>query len=373
MSKSKYLYIDDVEDSSTETIVDGLKSSGIIDVQYQCVTSFESQVSYLKKNLKSFNGLILDLMLDDNPTKTGAQYTAPSLAQELRSKSSQNSVNSVKNDVPIILCSTDKKIKKLYDRAQTSHDLFDYQFLKSESNDWDKTAKELHALAKGYITIKEHRLNSNIDQIISRSINELDTRIIGRFVDKETRFPVHEYALYIFKEIIDQPGILLDERRLGARLGIDINQSKDWSKLLNRFFKKTKYTGIFSDGWNRWWADLVLEKFTDLTQKRLAMLDAQERVELIKKSCRLKLLKPATPINKSSSTNFWTICEFYKEPLDPLEGFKVFSFKDLKDWQEPFYLSFDAAANRKGISQGLRIHPSEEERLAQHKKDLSSK
>jgi hypothetical protein len=358
MRKVKYLFIDDEKNSTTKAIIDGFNDTNLIEAVYCEPRKFEDQLNYLDRELKKYNGLILDLRLDGS-TKLNLQYTAGSLAQELRKKTANI-------DIPIILCSTDQKIEDLYGKDQTSYDLFDYFILKEASPDWLKHASILCAIAIGYKTIKDFKFN--LEKIFKRDLSSLDQRIFGNFIDKKMKFPVHALAGHIIKELIEQPGPLIDESRLAARLGIDIKTSKDWDNLIKKHFSKAKYTGVFSSGWDRWWADCIIEIFNKLTGERLSTLDANQRVTLLKDKTKLKKLTAATPIVNSVSTNFWTICEYFKKPLDPMEGFKVFSYKELRPWQDEIYLSFEAAAQRRG-----NIHPTEKARLELAKKARKKK
>jgi hypothetical protein len=356
MSKVKYLFIDDEKDLSTEAITDGFNDTGIITVIYHRAENFKDQLIYFDKELIKYDGLIIDLRLDGNLSQN-LRYTAVSLAQEIRTKAATKKGYI---DVPIILCSTDQKIKALYEKDQTSHDLFDYHILKEASPNWREHSLKLKTIAAGYKTIK--RLGFNLEKIFGRDISKLDQRILGKFLDKNI-FPVHALAGHIIKEIIEQPGPLINDLYLASRLGIDIKKSTDWEKLINQHFNDAKYTGVFSTGWDRWWADCVIEIFNRLTGQRLSTLKAIDRVTLLKEKTKLNKLTAATPIDNSVSTNFWTICEYYKKPLDPMEGFKVFSYKELRPWQDERYLSFEAAAERKG-----KIHPTEKARLEFAKK-----
>lgn len=366
MSNTKYIYIDDENDSSTDAIRDGLNDTGIIEVDYLQVKNFKEQLILFEKKLPSYNGIILDLRLDEN-LGVGVRYTAPSLAQELRTKSTANLGIP---DLPIVLCSTDEKIKALYKHEQTSHDLFDYKFLKSTSPDWEKIAKRLHALSEGYKLIKKS--NFDLNTVFGRDVSELDSRILGKYVDTSSKYPVHGFAQYILTELIKSPGPLIGFELLAARLGIDLKKSdaNDWQTLLDKHLFPIKYHGIFSSGWSRWWVDLLTKWFKDLAGKRLSSLNAENRVSILREKCGLKNLVVAKPLPKSASTNYSTICEYFRMPLDPLEGFKVFGKKEPKPWQEHHYLSIEAVLERKGINEGLKIYPSEIERVEIIKKSL---
>jgi hypothetical protein len=355
----RYLYIDDENVDTTAPIRDGLRDTGLIEVELEQPQSFENQTLDLVSKLKNFDGVILDLRLDDNHSSK-ARYTAPPLAQYLRTNAV---INKEGKDCPIILCSTDDKIKKSYMSDRSSHDLFDYKFLKDHKPEWTKIATKLAALAKGYQCIQERKLD--FSKILYRDVTELDARISNQFLVGDFSYPINEYARFIVKELLGQPGPLINEKLLSAKLGVDINNSKDdWRTLVDSVLGAAKYVGAFSDGWTRWWIDRIILEFKKFSGgKRLSSLKAHERVEILIKATGLGNLRPAEPINLGVSTNYWTICEYYKRPLDPLEGFKIATSKELRPWQDPRYLSLEASLERRGYENGLRVHPSEEARL----------
>ncbi len=362
MSNQKFIYIDDENDATTEAFREGLQDTGIIDVEYKQAEEFKDQLITFEKELNNYDGLILDLRLDGNPG-LDLKHTAVSLAQELRSKTSAGEKYL---DIPIVLCSTDQKIKALYEKDETSHDLFDHIILKEAKPHWAMHAVKLGSIANGYKIIRGSKLDLN--KLFVRDISKLDQRIFGKFLDSEETYAPHDLAQLIIKEMISQPGPLIDEDLLAARLGIDRENSEDWQTLIEGHFSVAKYIGVFSDGWRRWWSDFVTDKFKELTGKRLSALKAIDRVNALTKTCKLDKLISAEPIPKAVSTNYWTICEYYKKPLDSLEGFKIFTHKEPKPWQEYRYLSFDAASERRG-----KIHPSEKNRLEEYKRNFLQK
>lgn len=360
----KYIYIDDEDESIA--IRDGLNDVKTIHVALEKPKKFEEQSQDLLNKLKAYDGIILDLRLDDHP-QSEARYTAPPLAQALRSLAA---INQGIGDCPIVLCSTDAKIKKSYIADQSSHDLFDYKFSKDHEPDFPKIVLKLDSLAKGYREL--YQLKGDLSSIIRREFQKLDSRIFERLYNPEVNFPSHEYARFLIKELLGQPGPLINEKLLAARLGIDYLASPGWRSLIENFFDDGVYKGVFSDGWRRWWADTVNDKFKSITGKRLSGLKGPERVNVLINVTRIAELTPAKLIPRCVSYNFSTICEFYKQPLDPLEGFRIMTLKEPKPWQEPRYLSIDAAVERKGFTNGLMIHPSESERLERIKTQLKA-
>jgi hypothetical protein len=171
--------------------------------------------------------------------------------------------------------------------------------------------------------------------------------------------------------LICTPGPLINEAFLAARLGVDIESSADWEKLKNDFLKEIKYAGIFSGAWNRWWM-YKLHKWweSEISTDAIATLDARERIELLKEKLKLADLKVATPLPKAASFRYWTVCQGYKKPLDPREGLRIES-RDILPWQDTLYISIEAALERVGRTQGLKIHPLEKERFEQLKKQFT--
>jgi hypothetical protein len=370
MSKAKYLYIDDENDSSIQSIINGFNDVNLIEVEYFPLSKFKEFSNLRNELIKGrkdnyYGGIIIDLRLDgDGPDRV--DFNATSITQELRSITARGDIKAF----PIILCSTEPKIRETYDVDKSSHDLFDYKFEKSITPNFPKFSEKLAALANGY-----NELNSNtpsLKKIFGREdIDLFDPRIAERFLDAESKTVVYDFAHFVVKNLFHNTNPLLKERVVAARLGIDIEASgENWNKLLGEVFKGAKYAGLFSDGWHRWWADSIISIFKTLSDKKLSFINANERVKLLEDKTGIKGLIAAKPLPKCISTEFWTICEGYKKPLDPLEGFKIFSSHELKPWQENKYLSLEAIIERIGIEKGLRPHSSELKRIDTLKKKL---
>ncbi|MCW3071981.1 MAG: hypothetical protein JWO44_1871 [Bacteroidetes bacterium] len=363
MAQYKLLYIDDENDETTAAIADGLKIHDLIDIEFEEPKDFKTQKQIIEQRLNNYDGIILDLRLDGK--KLDISYNAPALAQEIRLMAAEGVIKSC----PIILCSTDDKMRATYEVDRTSHDLFDYKFTKEESPPWAKFAKKIASLAKGYQDLLSSAYS--FEKILSRSdLQTLDHRIFEKFLNNEKNFPASEYAGFIIKDLFHQPGPLIKERLLAARLGVDIAKSgQAWVDLLTGLFKPAKYQGVFSDGWDRWWADTAISIFKEASKKRPSMLKASDRVKILIELTGLSNLVAADPMPRAISTNFWTVCEAYKTPLDPLEGFKIHTTIEPKSWQEDRYISLEAVLNKKGP----KPHSSEANRIKLIKESLASK
>lgn len=371
MSKYKVFYIDDEKDDLTTPIKTKLQEDGVLEVSLNKPLGFEDEIDVLKTKLKDYNALLLDLQLDgpqeevvinEKGDKFQARYQAPPLAQMIRTLASELAIP----DMPIILCSTETKIKASFNRDFTSHDLFDWTFLK---DDIDKsTINKIVSLIEGYQILSHNKKEFSVS--LKRDYIELDQRILSRFVIEENP-PIHEIARVIFRDIVQPTGLLVNEFTLAARLGIDIDSSKNWKDLLD-FFSKAKYNGVFHESWNRWWNDKIIDIFEDITNENLASLDATSRVSLLIEKTGLKELVEAKPIELFESNNYWNICEVTNKPLDPFEGFKISGKEEPKPWQDYSYVSLYAivALPELIIKKGIKVHPSEIERLSIERKRI---
>ncbi len=361
MSKPKYLYIDDESGASETSTLNMFNDLGVVEVslfplgEFKDFGKLRNELISLRKK-KAFDGVIIDLRLDGDGANR-VDFNATSIAQELRSMTARGDAPAF----PIILCSTETKIRETYDADKSSHDLFDYKFEKSANPDSKKFSRKLDSLAKGYELLNASELKP-VMIFKDIELSSIDPRIMERF-DASNKLVVHDYAHFAIKNLFHCTNPLLKERTVAARLGIDIEASPEWRKLLECVFSQAKYSGVFSDGWDRWWANSITDAFKTMTGKKLTFLKAEERVGLLIEKTGIQKLAPAKPIKHCKSTEFWTICEGYKTPLDPIEGFKIYSSSELKPWQESKYLSLDAVLERIGVEKGLRPHPSEKARI----------
>jgi len=383
----KYLYIDDIKADKTEESIEtpislakGLSVDGI-EIEYKHVFEFENN-NFIKQYLSDYDGLLLDLRLDEYKDDNGkhSEFTATEFAQHIRTLVTKQELG---KDLPIILFSTDEKLQQVYATDLSSHNLFDRYLTKV--NTPDNASKKLYSLAKGYVEIEEYkesyRLNNgqlDLDEfkktyiaklIRLENLFDIDSRIFSRFSENGERIPTHEYAQVILKDLIYVTGSLINEDILSARLGIDKNNSDDWEKV-KEFFENAKYKGVFSDGWNRWWMFEIDNLFESITGTYLSHLDAFQRVEVLKDKLSLSKLIVAEPIKLNTSTRYTTICKAYERPLDEMEGFRVYSSKEPKQWQEYEYASLEAFAVGKVDEKRIKVHVDDRDRLIEALEEL---
>ncbi|WP_017734493.1 hypothetical protein [Pseudomonas sp. CBZ-4] len=370
MSFVKYLCIDDQPEDFIQPLLNKLSSfNKDLNFDRMHPQEFESQferIQTLAGDGQCF-GLLVDLRLDqDADPENGSKvyYRGPTLAQELRTRMAEGALPSF----PIVLWSMNDNIVHSYAPDSSSHDLFDAVYAKDDGQHLlgDKVALELFWLATGY---------SKISQIFERSPaysfedlvgsvdgdrDYLDPRLISFLKGKV----VYEVAGKILNTLIRSEGVLVSEAMLAARLGVDIEQSSNsWPQLL-REIHNTSYSGVFHEAWPRWWMHRVEAWWSEIVAYKASLrkYTAHERVMIINERFGLQLIA-ALPIDDGYSTRYSAICVAMGRPLDPVDGFKVFSPRQ-DAWQDSKYVSAHAVLNRLKKSEWV-LDPLEVERFKQ--------
>lgn len=373
---TKYLYIDDDTTESLESYAHAVRGdTAEIEIEVRRPRDFDNNVELILEILNEYDGIILDWRLDIVPDETGKYFLfrAGTLAQEIRTRQTERKIR----ELPIVLWSTYQKLAGSFFGDSTSQDLFDARHDKDKVIDDAAFVRlQLLSLAEGYKNIatfldSKGVLSTGVLALEEDEYNLLPSRFTAHFTQNNYR-PIHEHARFILQGLIYLPGLLVNEKLLAARLGVDIKDSSDWPALLERI-QNTKYGGPFHDAWERWWAHLVERKWwRGLTKEMpaLSALGASARVERLRQLTGLTNLAAAKPIKKFYGDRFQTLCQYYQRPLDPVDGV-IISEPDPAPWQERRYISIDAALERKGAKEGLRPHPTEVERIKEIKKSRS--
>ena len=362
----KFDYYDDEDIRTIRAFINAVQADrSDLQIELRYPLPFEKFIAQLKRT--AFDGLILDLRLDQKVNVEGekANFRATSFAQELRNLATEQTLS----DFPIVLWSMDDRLKQTYLPDNTGHDLFDLKCVKNDIEDNETLAQDIAdkmiSLALGYRELRSitgERRKSNQARIrlalnLGESDEFLDLRILNYFEGVKGRIPPHEFARFVLKSLLEFPGPLIDEDILAARLGVSLENSapEDWIFLKQRL-RPASYTGIFNNGWQRWWTYLIENWWATATNSSVGLrsLSARERVERLKKVIKRKGLVAAEPINETYSTNFWTICQATKRPLSPKDGFTLQNTKD-KPWSDRLYISIDLALSGTLKNNTLRI------------------
>ncbi|MFC4263023.1 hypothetical protein ACFOWM_09050 [Ferruginibacter yonginensis] len=368
-----FLYIDDEQQEKIDGTISGLKCDELNITFSNPDPSWDEQIKILIEGQNEIDGIILDLRLQEevNQAKGGkANYRGSTLAQELRTLSKEKLLK----DLPIILLSATEQIDKSFD--STGIDLFDLRIVKDQvqEKDYPIFQRKLIAIAKAYINAKDLDTDNVPENLKSMLGNTKDLQIDFRLLDVLSQLiiakhPFHQTSKFILKEIVCKPGVLINERYLAARLGVNIADSPDWEKLIN-LLDYFRYNGFFHDAWKRWWASELpvwwkknVSKETDLQS-----LNAKQRVDILKEIFQLANLVPDIKLPKCSSSNFWVVCQGTSKPIAIIDGFRTAGGLHSYPWVEQHYVSIDAALERTNILAWKGLSPLEKERLEQVQK-----
>ncbi|NCB83962.1 MAG: hypothetical protein EOM44_05625 [Bacteroidia bacterium] len=366
----KYLYIDDDKVHTAKSKVQGFEIEGQLCITpYQHKGTWEEQLNFIQENEDFLDGLILDLRLNDFPNEETkyADFRGTSLAQEIRTRQKEKGFKSC----PIILFSANDKLEQSLENS--GKDLFDIYIDKSKVgiDSFSVITPQLIALAEGYIYMED---NKDVSKILQVDTDLIDERFLSELshllVDNN---PTHIISQFILNELIGKQGLLIDERVLAARLGIDIEKSEDWDKV-KEALSESQYKGVFGEGWQRWWMPLVENWWAKIikAESHMRSISAFERVEMIKNYLQIKSINVAQKIERAESDEYWTVCKGYNRPLDPIDGLIIAGQEKLYPWQEPEYVSVDAALKSKNKESGWKnVAKIEEEYLAELKRTYS--
>ncbi|MEQ8560778.1 MAG: hypothetical protein RID18_04655, partial [Cytophagales bacterium] len=298
----KILYIEDLDPGS---IIHDLSNQGF-EVDHHVPRNFEETIAAIR----GYDLLLFDFRL----TESTALFDAPTVAQNLRTINSANH-----QDIPIVLISSEIKISDYY-KDLTSQDLFDLSLTKDNLlKNLEKYSKRFVSLITSYETIRTEKFNvPKVLNLTPEQKENLDYRIFEKLSSDVFSNDIFAFSGFILNNLIRTIGPLFGEDVLSARLGVS-RTSKDWGSLKSQF-DDFKYTGIFSDSYNRWWSDGLVAwwKLHNQGKSTLRSLNAEQRLKRLVELTNLSLLEqPLTKYAKSKC--FWTICKETHLPIDPID------------------------------------------------------
>lgn len=366
----KYLCIDDQQDRTVGDLLDGVSNGCSIVFERRTPVEVGLQIQQIiseaTANRNAF-GLLLDLRLDTEADSNGDKvpYRGPTLAQELRTRMTEGEIVPA---FPIVLWTIDENFLKSFCKDETSHDLFDAVYVKDGqiTQQPEAVAKEMISLAVGYRVLNESKQKKlSADKILGLETDDnigVHAAFLDELADVLDRRPDHQVVQLLLKQLIQVPGLLVDEILVAARLGVDVNACHSaWEQLKNQL-DQAYYRGPFYEGWERWWWFRVEDWWTTLSEKQpnLRRISAQERVQLLNDRFGLDLVA-ALPICETDGSKYYTLCVATKRPLDPVDGLRIVQ-RDRKSWHDTQYVSVHAALERIN-KENWRIDPMDRERL----------
>lgn len=386
MTTISYTYLDDEPREAVRPYVRAVTQAvRELTIEHVPPKPYPQQIQWLRERHHEgfLDGLILDLRLDQFPDRESgnvkADYRAATLAQEIRTRATEGNLP----EFPIVLWSTDERLKHSYVNDDTSHDLFDLKSLKGtleEPEGAREVGNQLCALVQGYQEIRSSRSkfrgrNRGVRLLGFSDLPAfVDERVLVHFEAREGAMPTHEIARFLLRQLLETAGPLIDTRILAARLGVDLGQSPGFARMVNEYFGEAAYAGPFRGGWPRWWAAEIERLWGALegVPGPLRITPSETRVNFLRKHFKIRDLAHASLPEHARSTAFWTKCEASEKPLDPKEGY-LSDRQPLYSWQDRSYLSLSSLVDGTAKEKGFRIDPLEAERFSRARRSLNQK
>lgn len=328
--KYKILYL---EDQEAESMVEDFKNEDV-----ELVVNKADSVDVATETMRKehFDAYLMDYRLSQGKSF----FDAPPFAAYLRTEDKRGKII----QKPIFLITSEKGLNIVVE-DENHQDLFDLIMLKDR---YYKHKKETIELFISYIEAyrKIEKSNYKAEDVLQIEKGEVKTFVDERLIKElnvtKSEKNTYRYLREITEHLIKVPGVLIDERYLAARLGVDIDKSgDDWDKLSVELLE-CLYCGVLSESYSRWWMPRVLQWWETVSEgNTLRRLEAKERVEILNNHYNLKL-KPAEPLKFCESSNFWAVCQAMHKAIDPAEGY-VCNKCPKRPWEENEYISAEGA------------------------------
>lgn len=347
MTAPKYLFVDDAigNGGDAEQYRKMLSKVGILDVEL--TRPDRDKLLVPDAELDEVDGFILDINLSDQVAPDGKRFmgTGAGLAQDLRLLQSLGANNGGQRPRPIVRLCAAQVFQAYLEGDNSTVDIFDLGFSKETIGDHAEVARrKLAALPTFYADVANCDAAS-ARQLLGLSADEYST-IHSKFrgeLEAELDRKTHEAASFIIRELINAPGLLIDEPLLAVRLGVDVGKSLGWAAV-REHFDKARYRGTGSTAFVRWWNPLLSSTWAELNQAPLFRLTAAKRVEILRES-GFKDLTALSPDARSPGEQSWTISRStdpeLKLPADPRFAFPL--NVAVKPWLDELVWCFEMA------------------------------
>lgn len=332
MMKNDYkgFFVDDNEEDKTKysqilnhlpyktsnLLVDGMSPMKIMDLVNTILDSSPDII---------FLDFRLDEELTSNDININESYKGGGLAQILRERVYKN--EDVYQDCPIVLISSENNLEHLYDPEKTTHDLFDSCYKKEEladDNNHQKISKKIIALIEGYKILNYQQSDLDLLNLFSLEKSEENEEILNQ---QELKQPLlsseipHVRSKFILKNVLRREGVLISRYEVAARLGAD---PKSLDDVILSTLQNCKYTGIFSEGWERWWSHLFEDFLSENVSLRPYSMTSKDRVELLNNKIGSSLRPAISRWNSSEEEKAVFACTLCRAPTELKHSLAVY-------------------------------------------------
>lgn len=289
-----------------------LSTRGVLELDYQAVLPLTDQANAIRAALPTV--VALDYRLDEVTPNVAAGHTykGSGLAQVLR----DGAMSAPEQDFAVILVSSDFKLETYFAPDKTAHDLFDMVYAKEAvTTQRGRIQGELRALSTAYLYLRARDGNYDPVALLAAGDDEEDRVRIQEITSALVQASApHIASKFILRNLIERPGLLLDDNDAAALLGIE---QAGFAELAPRLIEAGLiYAGIFSEGWRRWWANRVEDWAETLLEGALLDLTAKERAEGLSAKLEIDVRPALSPWNESPNEYISFACASCRRPTE---------------------------------------------------------
>ena len=294
------------------------------------------------------NGVLIDVELSNAAGEFGS---GPGIAQDLRVKQRARAIT----EFPIVRFAGRGPVERNVKGDPGSDDLFDLKILK------EQLAQDLTAIQLGLIGLERvYQGLSGTDATSRDALNQilgLPDEALPRWSHEgfherllsALRIGTHVGASAFMRGFLTPTGLLLDERVLAYRLGLDAALSGEhWARLRDGL--TFQYRGVAWEYYPRWWSRGLDDWWFEVVQgdRPLVSLTISERIQALTRT--FNGLVPLTMPEGSAGERPWRLCALSLEadppvfiPVDPSESVRFTPRADQPPWTDPAYVSLRSA------------------------------
>jgi hypothetical protein len=281
-----------VEDNDTEAVfAEQMSTRGKLELEHQRprpVSKHSKEIFAARPDI-----LVLDFRLDIDLGEMDANeaYKGSAMAQQIRDLA----VNEPEHDFPIVLVSSEEKIREQFVPDRTSHDLFDKVCSKEHvTNERALVRQELISLCDGYQLLRSKAGAFNLLELTDLPSDEdyaLDYQDLSQPM-KRAAAP-HLVAALFLNQLLGRSGPLISINDACARLGISKDEGASVAVELHE--RGFSYSGIFSDGWPRFWVHRLDDFSREVFGGRATGIPSDERAKMISEAFGKELAPAKSP------------------------------------------------------------------------------
>lgn len=240
-----------VEDNDTEAVfAEQLSTKGVLELVHERPRPVSKHSKEIFAKHPDILALDFRLDLDLGELDASEAYKGSAMAQQVRDLA----VNEPQHDFPIVLVSSEEKIREQFVPDRTSHDLFDKVASKEHISDQRAHVRqELISLCAGYDTLRG-KVGAfdilNLTDLPACEDYALDYQDLAEAM-KRASAP-HLVSAVFMNCLLGRSGPLIGLYDACARLGVSKEEAPKIAKSLKE--NGICYSGLFSDGWLRFWS-----------------------------------------------------------------------------------------------------------------------